>query len=90
MLDKYNLGTHMPLRQQSAATQIRHRYPAKFDNKDIQSPKKVNTEKSPVEIIHRLLQVLEYDRIAYCHWKSNNALARTAPGDNDLDLLVSR
>ena len=90
MLDKCNLGTPMPLCQQSAATQIRHRYPAKLDNKDIQSQKKVNTEKSPIEIIHRLIQVLEYDRIAYCHWKSNDALARTAPGDKNLDLLVSR
>ena len=28
--------------------------------------------------------------INYCHWKSNNALDRSASGKNDLDLLVDR
>lgn len=28
--------------------------------------------------------------VVYCHWKSNNALDRSASGDNDLDLLVDR
>jgi thymidylate kinase len=28
--------------------------------------------------------------VRYCHWKSNDMLARSASGDNDLDLLVHR
>ncbi len=35
---------------------------------------------------------LELDRagVVYCHWKSNNALDRSASGENDLDLLIAR
>jgi thymidylate kinase len=33
---------------------------------------------------------LKEQRIDYCHWKSNAAIDRSASGDNDLDLLVSR
>ena len=28
--------------------------------------------------------------VSYCHWKSNDMLARSATGENDLDLLVHR
>jgi hypothetical protein len=28
--------------------------------------------------------------VRYCNWKSNDMLARSATGDNDLDLLVDR
>lgn len=41
-----------------------------------------------VGIVARLCQSLLEEKIAYCHWKSNNALDRSACGDNDLDLLV--
>lgn len=34
--------------------------------------------------------MLRAEYINYCHWKSNAALDRSASGDNDLDLLVSR
>ncbi len=43
-----------------------------------------------LNLIYRLCRALAEERIAYCHWKSNNALERSASGDNDLDLLVSR
>jgi hypothetical protein len=33
---------------------------------------------------------LAAEGIGYCHWKSNNALDRSASGENDLDFLVSR
>jgi hypothetical protein len=47
-------------------------------------------EKLPVlPLVRRLCRELEMKHISYCHWKSNNALARSASGDNDLDLLVS-
>ncbi len=50
----------------------------------------ITYEPSTLDLIHRLCQALEAEGIAYCHWKSNNALDRSASGDNDLDLLVSR
>ena len=41
-------------------------------------------------LVIKLCKALEVEQIDYCHWKSNEALARSASGDNDLDLLVSR
>ena len=41
-------------------------------------------------LITRLLTRLNAERVGYCHWKSNNALSRSASGENDLDLLVNR
>jgi len=43
-----------------------------------------------LDLIARLCQALRQAEIMYCHWKSNNALDRSASGENDLDLLVSR
>ncbi|MCC6454647.1 MAG: hypothetical protein IT328_06870 [Caldilineaceae bacterium] len=47
-----------------------------------------NSEVLP--LIQKLCQLLADEQISYCHWKSNNALDRSASGDNDLDLLVSQ
>ncbi len=44
----------------------------------------------PLELVAQLCQALEDEEILYCHWKSNNALERSASGENDLDLLISR
>jgi hypothetical protein len=41
-------------------------------------------------LVGRLLAALESRDVTYCHWKSNNALDRSASGENDLDLLVAR
>lgn len=41
-------------------------------------------------LVHNLCEELNTKGIAYCHWKSNAMLDRSARGDNDLDLLVSR
>ena len=41
-------------------------------------------------LIQKLCNVLSKENIAYCHWKSNDVLERSASGDNDLDLLVDR
>jgi len=52
----------------------------------------MRVEMSP-QVLHTIRQLcheLEAENINYCHWKSNNALDRSASGDNDLDLLVSR
>lgn len=45
---------------------------------------------SVLPLIHDLCNELAIENIAYCHWKSNDVLERSASGDNDLDLLVSR
>ena len=41
-------------------------------------------------LIRNLCDELNTHQVSYCHWKSNAALDRSACGDNDLDLLVSR
>src|SRR5687768_18365182 len=41
-------------------------------------------------LVQELCNVLRTENIDYCHWKSNNMLERSASGDNDLDLLISR
>lgn len=44
----------------------------------------------PLYSIVKLCETLKVEKIDYCHWKSNAALDRSASGENDLDLLVSR
>jgi thymidylate kinase len=43
-----------------------------------------------LSLVKTLCRALEDEGIVYCHWKSNEALDRSASGDNDLDLLVRR
>jgi thymidylate kinase len=43
-----------------------------------------------LELVSELCWALEAEGVSYCHWKSNEALDRSATGENDLDLLVSR
>jgi thymidylate kinase len=43
-----------------------------------------------LHIVSNLCAALAEEHIDYCHWKSNNALARSMSGDNDLDLLINR
>ena len=45
---------------------------------------------SVLPLVQELCNVLRTENIDYCHWKSNNMLERSASGDNDLDLLISR
>ncbi len=76
---------HIPTAQQS------YRNTDTSGNLDGLLEKSITYEPSTLDLIHRLCQeALEAERISYCHWKSNNALDRSASGDNDLDLLVSR
>jgi hypothetical protein len=47
----------------------------------------------PIEasvLVGRFVRELDDRAITYCHWKSNEALAASASGENDLDLLVAR
>lgn len=41
-------------------------------------------------LVSELCRALDREDVRYCHWKSNEALDRSATGENDLDLLVSR
>lgn len=40
-------------------------------------------------LIRRLCTALADEGVRYCHWKSTQALDRSASGENDLDLLVA-
>ena len=50
----------------------------------------VSRDQAALPGIIRLCERLHTEKIDYCHWKSNAAINRSASGDNDLDLLVSR
>jgi thymidylate kinase len=41
-------------------------------------------------LVRSLCRRLDEERVDYCHWKSNDALDRSASGENDLDLLIRR
>ncbi|HET9672190.1 MAG TPA: hypothetical protein VFQ40_05005 [Actinomycetota bacterium] len=41
-------------------------------------------------LIATLCERLRAEGVRYCHWKSNEAIARSLTGENDLDLLVAR
>ena len=75
---------HIPTTQQS------YRITNTSENVDSLVEKSITYKPSTLDLIHRVCQALEAEGITYCHWKSNNALDRSASGDNDLDLLVSR
>jgi thymidylate kinase len=42
-----------------------------------------------LELVIRLCEALDDHGVRYCHWKSTDAIDRSASGDNDLDLLVA-
>lgn len=50
----------------------------------------VVSERYSLNLVRELCQALAEAEIGYCHWKSNNAIDRSASGENDLDLLISR
>jgi thymidylate kinase len=50
----------------------------------------VSSEMPVLNLVRNLCVALAEEEIRYCHWKSNNALDRSASGENDLDLLISR
>jgi hypothetical protein len=43
-----------------------------------------------IRVVHRLLQRLHEEKIAYCHWKSNEHLVAAIEGFTDLDVLIDR
>ena len=42
----------------------------------------------PLPLVTALSEALAAAQVAYCHWKSNDALDRAVSGESDLDLLV--
>lgn len=47
-------------------------------------------QKAPaLELIGRIVRAFDEAGIVYCHWKSNEAIDRSASGANDLDLLIA-
>jgi thymidylate kinase len=50
----------------------------------------VGADGPTLALVSALAQALAADRIAYCHWKSNESLASALRGAGDLDLLVRR
>jgi thymidylate kinase len=48
------------------------------------------TNNQELDVVRNLCHELIKNKINYCHWKSNAAIDRSASGENDLDLLVSR
>ena len=47
-------------------------------------------KQAALDLIVELCESLAALQVDYCHWKSNTFLNRSANGENDLDLLVSR
>ena len=48
------------------------------------------TGSGALDLVVALCRALEDEGIRYCHWKSNEAIERSASGENDLDLLIDR
>ena len=55
-----------------------------------QDLEEITKEQPALDIIVKLCRTLAVEKIDYCHWKSNTFLNRSANGENDLDLLISR
>jgi len=56
----------------------------------MQTEIEVMNENHEIDIVRDLCRELTKNGINYCHWKSNAAIDRSASGENDLDLLISR
>ena len=56
----------------------------------VEQPGNIAAAQIVLQLVQKLCQALDETGIQYCHWKSNNALDRSASGENDLDLLISR
>ncbi|MGI9607313.1 MAG: hypothetical protein ACR2P0_14350 [Acidimicrobiales bacterium] len=50
--------------------------------------RRISEPQVAAETVARLATSLERERVRWCHWKSNLAIARSESAENDLDLLV--
>ena len=64
--------------------------PNTSDNLDGARQNSSSSAQPALGLILKLCMALRDEDINYCHWKSNNALDRSANGENDIDLLISR
>jgi thymidylate kinase len=62
----------------------------KLSSTDLDTQEIAMEECPALHLSRELCTALELEDIVYCHWKSTVALDRSARGNNDLDLLVSR
>ena len=65
-------------------------HPATSERSGNSHQDKIRTEKPALNLVRKFCEALADENINYCHWKSNNALDRSASGENDLDLLIGR
>ena len=63
-------------------------YPEEFESESV--PQTNEEAGAPVELVAQLARALDESQVTYCHWKSNEAIARSESAENDLDLLVER
>ena len=56
----------------------------------LRRPKNGQVPAAPLQLIQKLCEALNAQKISYCHWKSNYKLNRWLAGEGDLDLLVER
>ena len=56
----------------------------------LRRPKNGLAPAPPLQLIQKLCEALNAQKISYCHWKSNYKLNRWLAGEGDLDLLVER
>lgn len=77
----------------SSAFDLKHRHYHRVSASSGLVMKQLETLKaatSALNLVSQLCNTLAVEGVNYCHWKSNAALDRSASGENDLDLLVSR
>jgi len=85
-----NEGKTMEHSRLSPITQKIERQPNMPNSSDDLIPSDTQSDPPALNLILRLCHALREEDINYCHWKSNNALDRSANGENDIDLLISR
>lgn len=51
---------------------------------------RMTTPSGALDLVIRLADGLRDAGVDYCHWKSNESIARSLTGENDLDLLIAR
>lgn len=64
--------------------------PERTETSSLNGTVKVAQGFATIPLVLKLCAFLAQEKIEYCHWKSNNALDRSANGKNDLDLLINK
>ena len=83
-----SLGTRIHMTKSRTNQQADYAYSKKMN--DVTDMNEISQKDAPLGLVSKLCETLGRENIKYCHWKSNAAINRSASGDNDLDLLISR